>query len=119
MFTVSTEQFASIGRSNFTRRLSELIRTNHPEHSSDICEPEMAATIGRQLDLALGYGLEDERSAGFFVITAFLLGEGFDTRIPALAQVLGAAELTATQKAQVLEDFCRALFGALAFGVQP
>jgi len=119
MFTFTAAQLAGLGRSSLTRRLGELIRTHYPTHSSDVSPAEMDAVIGRQLGLAQRYGLDDERSASVFVLTAFLLGEGFDERVPALAQVLASDELTASAKAQAMEDFSRAVFGALEFGGQP
>ena len=57
--------------------------------------------------------MSDERSAATFVNTAWLLGEGFDERVPSLAQVLRAPELTASIKAKALDDFQRVVFHKL------
>ena len=64
--------------------------------------------------MALAHGLADEQSAATFVLTAWLFGEGFDERIPALAQVLAAPELSAADKARALQDFGTASFCTLA-----
>ena len=111
--TISKAQWASLGERNFERRVAELIRTQYPAQAADVSDAEMRAFTARQASTARRYGLDDELSAMTLVLTAFLLGEGYDERIPALAQVLGAPELSAATKAQALTDFTLAVFGTL------
>ncbi len=106
-------QYQAMGRASYLQRLRELIRQHFPQHSAGIDDDRMDQLLWEQTLLARHYGLEDERSAARFALTAFLLGEGFDHHVPALAQILGSDQLSPSRKAQALEDFTLLLFSIL------
>ena len=60
--------------------------------------------------LARRHGLEDERSAATFALTAWLLGKDFDRSMAALTRILESDRLSPRPKAQALEDFTLLLF---------
>lgn len=103
-------QYEAMGRASYLQRLRELIREHFPRQSAGIDDDRMDERLWAQTLLARRYGLEDERSAARFALTAFLLGEGFDRSIPALAQILDSDQLSPSRKAQALEDFTLLLF---------
>lgn len=106
-------QYEAMGRASYLQRLRELIREHFPRQSAGIDDDRLDERLWAQTLLARRYGLEDERSAARFALTAFLLGEGFDRSIPALAQILDSDQLSPSRKAQALEDFTLLLFAIL------
>jgi hypothetical protein len=114
MIRISSDQWASMGRARFDERMISIIRAFHPDLCASLDDGELAAMIHEQAAKATHYGLADERSAASYVYAAWLMGEEFDTRIPAVAQVLGSPALDAENKARALDDFAVAVFSALA-----
>ncbi len=111
--TFSAAQFEAIGRASYLRRMLDLIRGQYTNQAEGLGDTALREAIWEQTQLAGQYGLDDEQSAATFVLTAWLLGKGFDRRIPALAQILDSDQLCATDKAQALRDFALALFSIL------
>ncbi len=112
----SPEQYWPLGRESYLQRLVALIREQFPRHAAGFDDETLGEGLWEQTLLARRYGLEDERSAGTFALTAWLLGKGFDRTIPALTQILDSEQLSATRKAQALEDFTLLLFHLLEGG---
>ncbi len=106
-------QYEAMGRASYLQRLRAVIREHFPRQSAGIDDDRMDERLWEQTLLARRYGLEDERSAARFALSAFLLGEGFDRSIPALAQILDSDQLSPSRKAQALEDFTLLLFSIL------
>jgi hypothetical protein len=116
MNQISSEQWKQLGRDSFAARLIAIIRRNHPDQAAKM---DFAAVVGafqRQAAKAQHYGLTDEHSAATFVYTAWLMGEEFDTRIPAVAQILNDKRMKAAEKARALGNFSRLVFRTLAGG---
>ena len=116
MTQISSEQWQQLGQDSFDARLIAIIRRNHPEQARKM---DFAATVGafhRQAAKAQRYGLTDEHSAATYVYTAWLMGEEFDTRIPAIAQILNDRRMKAGEKAQALGNFSRLVFRTLSGG---
>ena len=116
MNRISSAQWKQMGSDSFDARLLAIIRRNHPEQARTM---DLAATVGafhRQAAKALHYGLTDEHSAATYVYTAWLMGEEFDTRIPAVAQILSDRRMKATEKARALGNFSRLVFRTLSGG---
>ncbi len=109
----SPAQYEAIGRSSYLDRLVALIRGNFPRPAEAMDDEALAQALWEETELARSYGLEDEQSAATFALTAWLLGRGFDHRIPALAQILNSNELSPGQKAQAMRDFNLLLFSTL------
>ncbi len=116
MLKFSPDQYWLLGRENYLQRLLALIREHFPRQAAEFDDETLAEGLWEQTLLARRYGLEDERSAATFALTAWLLGKGFDRNIPALTQILDSDELSPTRKAQALSDFTRLLFHILEGG---
>jgi hypothetical protein len=114
MLRFTDAQWRQLARDSFASWMLATIAEAHPDVAVD--RPRLVPEIGRQVDRAVSYGLADEHSAARYVYVGWLLGFDFDTRIPAVAQVLGAGHLDASRKAAFLLDFALASFRALAKG---
>ena len=111
---ISSEQWKQLGRDSFDSRLIGIIRRNHPEQAAKMDFATVVGAFHRQAAKAQRYGLTDEHSAATYVYTAWLMGEEFDTRIPAVAQILADRRMKATEKAKALANFSRLVFRTLS-----
>ena len=114
MNQISSDQWKQLGRDSFDARLIAIIRRNHPEQAARMDFASMVGAFHRQAAKAQHYGLTDEHSAATFVYTAWLMGEEFDTRIPAIAQILNDKRMKAIEKAKALANFSRLVFRTLS-----
>ena len=114
MNQISSEQWARIGRDSFDARLIAIIRRNHPDQAARMDFPALVDAFHRQAAKASHYGLTDEHSAATYVYTAWLMGEEFDTRIPAVAQILADRRMKAAEKERALGNFARLVFRTLS-----
>lgn len=119
MVTISQAQWDKMGQDSFDGRLIAILRENHPEHASRMPFADLVAAIHRQSAKAACYGLCDERSVATYVYTAWLMGEEFDRRIPAVAQILRERTMPAARKAEALGNFSKLVFHALGGGATP
>ena len=116
MNQISSEQWKQLGRDSFDARLIAIIRRNHPDQAAKMDLASVVGAFHRQAAKAQHYGLTDEHSAATFVYTAWLMGEEFDTRIPAIAQILNDKRMKAIEKAKALANFSRLVFRTLSGG---
>ena len=116
MNQISSEQWNRMGRDSFDARLIAIIRRNHPEQAARMDLAQLVGAFQRQAAKARHYGLNDEHSAATYVYTAWLMGEEFDTRIPAVAQILADRRMKSTEKAKALGHFTRLVFRTLSGG---
>jgi hypothetical protein len=114
MHQISSEQWTQMGRDSFDARLIAIIRRHHPEQAAKMDFAGVVGAFHRQAAKAQAHGLTDEHSAATYVYTAWLLGEEFDTRIPAIAQILGDRGMKAVDKANALANFSRLVFRTLS-----
>ena len=113
MKQISREQWNRLGQDSFDARMVAVLRRHHPGQAARVDFAALVGAIRRQAARARDHGLADERSAATYVHAAWLLGEEFDRRIPAVAQILGDPSMAAADKAQALADFSRLVFRAL------
>ena len=116
MNQISSDQWNRMGRDSFDARLIALIRRNHPDQAAKMDFGGLIGAFHQQTAKARHYGLNDEFSAATYVYTAWLMGDQFDTRIPAIAQILGDKNMLATDKARALGNFSKLVFRALGGG---
>jgi hypothetical protein len=114
MNQISSEQWSQMGRDSFDARLITVIRRNHPDQAAKLDKATLVGAFRRQQAKAAHYGLTDEHSAATYVYTAWLMGEEFDTRIPAVAQILADRRMKAPEKAKALANFSRLVFRTLS-----
>ena len=114
MNQISSEQWKQLGRDSFDARLIAIIRRHHPDQAAKMDFASVVGAFHRQAAKAQHYGLTDEHSAATYVYTAWLMGEEFDTRIPAIAQILNDRRMRAIEKAKALGNFSRLVFRTLS-----
>ena len=114
MNQISSEQWKQLGRDSFDARLIAIIRRNHPDQAARMDFASVVGAFHRQAAKAQRYGLTDDHSAATYVYTAWLMGEEFDTRIPAIAQILNDKRMKAIDKAKALGNFSRLVFRTLS-----
>jgi len=114
MNQISSEQWKQLGRDSFDARLIAIIRRNHPDQAAKMDFASVVGGFHRQAAKAQRYGLTDEHSAATYVYTAWLMGDEFDTRIPAIAQILNDRRMRAVDKAKALGNFSRLVFRTLS-----
>jgi len=114
MNQISSEQWSQMGRDSFDARLIAIIRRNHPDQAAKMDFASLVHAFHRQAAKAQRYGLTDEHSAATYVYTAWLMGEEFDTRIPAVAQILADRRMRAADKAKALGNFSKLVFRTLS-----
>jgi hypothetical protein len=113
MLTLSAQQLAILGEQSFVDRFRSLLRETFPEETHAIPNREMDTRILTEVHNAADYGLVSEQSAATFVMAAWLLGPGFDTKFPAVNDRLTSPRLSEAQKASWLEAFSISLLKAL------
>jgi hypothetical protein len=113
MTLISQAQWDQMGQDSFDARMIAILRRHHPEQAASVPFADLVAMIHRQLAHARGYGLHDERSAATYVHAAWLLGEEFDRRIPAIAQILRERRMTCLEKSAAIGHFCLLVFRTL------
>lgn len=113
MTSITQAQWDKMGQDSFDARLIAIIRKHHPEQAARMPFPDLVAAIHRQVAAAKRYGLNDELSAATYAYAGWLLGEEFDRRIPAIAQILKERSMTCKDKADAIGNFCKLVFRAL------
>lgn len=113
MVTISQAQWDKMGQDSFDARLVAILRKNHPDQVSRMPFADLVAAIHRQTAQAVCYGLHDEHSVATYIYTAFLMGEEFDRRIPAINQILRERRMPSPKKAQALANFSKLVFHTL------
>jgi hypothetical protein len=119
MTTISRNQWDRMGQDSFDARLIGILRRHHPEQAGRMEFPQLVSAIHRQIAQARTYGLNDERSVATYVYTSWLMGEEFDKRIPALAQILRERKMPSSDKATALGNFSKLVFHTLGGGGAP
>lgn len=110
---LSTRQVDALAVDGFLDRVADVIATGDPTAPRALRTPDGRAALRDQYDKALAHGMTTELDCGRYIVTAWLLGPDFDSRLPAMAEILAEPRLTPTAKADALERVTGALFAIL------
>lgn len=110
---ISRQQMTDIGWSHFAERMAIVVKKNFPDETKNTSVEDLRAGILVQGKLARRYGLLNEQQVAIFVLCAWLLGAGFDEKMPAAKKFLNDNFITESDKAQWLESFTTSIFAAL------
>ena len=97
------EQFAQLAELRFERRLTQILVDADPRAVEAMSSEDGRTVLRGQCATARGYGLTSELEIARYVITAWLMGLDFDTRFPAMEEILNSDKLTPAHKAEALE----------------
>lgn len=114
--TFRAPQLAELSRVQFEGRLIDAIAELDPDAGRELRSPEGRRVFREQCDTARQYGLDTEFDVARYVVTAWLLGTDFDTRLPAMQQVLVSDRLRPAQKADAIEKIAIAVLQELTGG---
>lgn len=104
MLRFSEEQFAQLAELRFERRLTQILVDADPNATAALTNEKGRGILRAQCAKARGYGLTTELEIARYVITAWLMGLDFDTRFPAMAEILNTAKLQPDQRAMAIEQ---------------
>ena len=77
-------------------------------------QDELARIIHEQVQRARHYGLETERQLMVYLVTAWLLGERFDEKLPAAQAMMNDRSFGPEEKREWLADWTVELLGRLS-----
>jgi hypothetical protein len=103
------DEFARNQREGFVDRVTVHLRAHFPD-AAVVPWAELRAGVAAQIARGERYGLELEQENAVYVTAAWLLGEDFDTRMPAAEAVLSSPNLSGEEKRRWLDEFTRELF---------
>ena len=104
MLAFSEEQFDGMALESFLERVIGILAEADPDAESQLRTAEGQRILHEQYEKALHYGLGTELEAAQYILTAWLLGTDFDTRFPAMQEILTHPKLSASQKANGIEQ---------------
>lgn len=113
---ISPQQMQQWGEQHFERRLIHVVAQGDPAALQTLTAPEGRAQLRDQIRKARAYGLTTELEVSRYVITAWVMGLEFDTRLGAYREFLTAPQLTPAQKGEALERITRAVMEELNQG---
>ncbi len=114
--TIHPHQVQRLGEGHFVNKLRGILLegANDPAATrAELVSPQGEAALRAQIAAARRHGMASELDIARYVITAWLLGPDFDTRFPAMAEVLASDRLTRSQKAEALERITETLLATL------
>jgi hypothetical protein len=109
----SSSQVDNIAVSNFLQRMVSIVATSDANAPAHLDTPEGKKTLRQQFEKGASYGLESELDLGRYIITAWLLGPDFDTRYPAIQEILTHKSMDPSQKMEAIELVTGMLFKTL------
>ena len=116
MLTFSSQQLDTVAESRFQQRLRDFMLESLPDSRGVIDTPEGKKNIAAQCAKARSYGMIIELDIANYIITAWLLGLDFDTRLPAMKEILATPDLTPSQKAALISQVSSLLLDELEKG---
>jgi hypothetical protein len=99
-------------RTRFADRVTTFLQQHFPD-AAKLPRNELHCGVVKQLANAGAYGLESEQQQATYAAAAWLLGEDFDARIPAVKAVLDSHETSGEYKSRWLADFAQQMFAIL------
>lgn len=116
MLEISEDQFSVIRRGetrSFSRRVAEFLRARYPgARESGITR--LIEEVSPLVDKAVAYGLDTERDAAAYVVTAVYLGRNFDQSLPSARAILIRPEVPGFVKARELSELTEAVLTRLS-----
>jgi hypothetical protein len=113
---IQDAQLERLAQRRFQSRLVAAIAEHDSNAEAELQTLEGRKELDRQCKRARSYGLRTELELARYVVTAWLLGANFDTRFPAMQQVLSTNMLQSPEKADAIEKIAIAVLHELTEG---
>jgi hypothetical protein len=104
MLSISQEAMDRMGEAAYLERIIQGIASSDPAADAELHTPEGRRELCEQFEKAHTYGLTTELELGRYIVTAWLLGTDFDTKFPAMQQILTHPEMSPSQRAEAIEQ---------------
>lgn len=109
----SDKQIQKIKLRSFVERIGRVVLQLKMAEPKEVNSAEFARIVGTQVVLAKSYGLRSERDVATFVLSAYILGLGFDENFPDVNAALKDDNFSSEQKAIFLQVFTQELIKGL------
>jgi len=113
---IRNSQFDELGTQRVLGRIVEIICSTHPDARPALTSDEGRKTLREQYRKANHYGLSSDLDVASYVITAWQLGPDFDTRFPAMREILNNSAIPSDRKAESIGRFTVTLLETLVHG---
>jgi hypothetical protein len=110
---ISPDQMAGLGDTSFHERMVQVLGAAYPAAPAELRSAAGQRVLQQQVERARLHGLQSELDIGRYIVTAWALGPDFDTRFPAMREILAEARLNPTQKADAVETLTLTLMTQL------
>ena len=114
--TFSQVQIGQLADQQFERRLVGVLAQSDPQATEAFATPDGMNELRQQCIKARTYGLESELDIAKYVLSAWLLGQDFDVRFPAIQEFLRTDRLGPSQKAEAIERITLSILAELNEG---
>jgi len=101
---------------HFRERIIQLLSGIEPDAAQELRSPSGLCQLDALLARARAHGLSAELDLGRFIVTAWLMGTDFDTRFPAMREILAEPRLSPTQKMDAIEALTTTVLNGLYQG---
>ncbi|EHR70166.1 hypothetical protein BurJ1DRAFT_1294 [Burkholderiales bacterium JOSHI_001] len=113
---INPDQMARLADTSFNERMVQVLAAADPKAPAELRSEAGQRTLNQLTDRARAHGLQSELDIGRFIVTAWVLGPDFDTRFPAMREILAEPRLSPTQKADAVETLTTTLMNNLHRG---
>lgn len=118
MLRITQEQMDKMAEWSFLERIIDAIAESDPGAEAELLAPEGRRVLNEQYNKAHTYGLSTELELGQYILTAWLLGTDFDTKFPAMQQILTYPTMVPSQRAEAIEQTTVMLLEMLQAGAK-
>lgn len=115
---ISEAQMESMARERFLDRVTAILADSYPESRGGLAGGDTREVMRAMYAKAHGYGFSVELDLARYIITAWILGTDFDTRYPAVAELLALQTLSPAQKSEAMEQMTTTLMEMLNQGAR-
>ena len=109
-------QLRGLADTQFGQRMAQVLATVDPAAPAALQTPDGQAMLWQLVQRAQGHGLHAELDIGRYLVCAWLLGPDFDTRLPAMQQILAEPRLSPSQRADAIERLAGTVMDTLRQG---
>lgn len=115
---VTNAQYEQIARERFLDSVFKVLVESYPESRADLYSRQTRETFRLLYAKAHTYGFRAELELMRYLIAAWQLGADFDTRYPAMAEILALQNVGSAQKAKAIEQVAKTLINTLKNGAK-
>lgn len=113
---ITSIQWDQIAKERFLDRVTTLLVADFPDSRASLYAADTRETLRQLYDRAHIHGFTTEIELARYLAAAWLLGADFDTRYPAIADIIALKTINAAQKAEAIEQVTMTMIDTLENG---